>query len=113
MPKNYTLSVVVPTYNCASLIARHIASMQNWLDLADEIIVVDSQSTDGTNELIRQNLNLPMERTNSFGKISTTLILKLLNENLAYTSLGIRRLPQPLENGFILVPLEMSLVAST
>ena len=59
MPKNYTLSVVVPTYNCASLIARHIASMQNWLDLADEIIVVDSQSTDGTNELIRQNLHHP------------------------------------------------------
>lgn len=59
MPKNYTLSVIVPTYNCASLIGRHIASMQNWLDLADEIIVVDSHSTDGTNELIRQNLHHP------------------------------------------------------
>ena len=59
MPKNYTLSVIVPTYNCASLIGRHIASMQNWLDLADEIIVVDSQSTDGTNELIRQSLHHP------------------------------------------------------
>jgi glycosyltransferase involved in cell wall biosynthesis len=33
--------------------------MQNWLDLADEIIVVDSHSTDGTNELIRQNLHHP------------------------------------------------------
>lgn len=59
MPKNYTLSVIVPTYNCASLIGRHISSMQNWLDLADEIIVVDSQSTDGTNEIIRQNLHHP------------------------------------------------------
>lgn len=59
MPKNYTLSVIVPTYNCASLIGRHIASMQHWLDLADEIIVVDSQSADGTNEIIRQNLHHP------------------------------------------------------
>lgn len=59
MPKNYTLSVILPTYNCASLIGRHIASMQQWLDLVDEIIVVDSQSTDGTNELIRQKLHHP------------------------------------------------------
>ena len=59
MSKKITLSVILPTYNCVELIERHIASMQNWLDLADEIIVADSHSTDGTNEIIRQRLQHP------------------------------------------------------
>lgn len=33
--------------------------MQAWLDLAHEVIVVDSRSTDGTLELIRQELHHP------------------------------------------------------
>jgi glycosyltransferase involved in cell wall biosynthesis len=35
------LSIVLPTFNCASLMGRHLASMEQWKDLADEIIVVD------------------------------------------------------------------------
>ncbi|MEI6794898.1 MAG: glycosyltransferase [Verrucomicrobiota bacterium] len=54
-----TLSVVVPTYNCAPLMERHLASMAAWTDLADEIIVVDSRSTDGTLDLIRSRLRHP------------------------------------------------------
>jgi hypothetical protein len=54
-----TLSVVVPTYNCAPLMERHLASMAAWSDLADEIIVVDSRSTDGTLDLIRSRLRHP------------------------------------------------------
>ena len=54
-----SLSVVVPTYNCAPLMERHLASMAAWTDLADEIIVVDSRSTDGTLDLIRSRLRHP------------------------------------------------------
>jgi len=54
-----TLSVVVPTYNCAPLMERHLESMAAWADLADEIIVVDSRSTDGTLDLIRSRLRHP------------------------------------------------------
>lgn len=54
-----TLSVVVPTYNCAPLMERHLASMARWADLADEIIVVDSRSTDGTLDILRQRLRHP------------------------------------------------------
>lgn len=57
-----SLSVVLPTYNCEPLMARHLDSMDAWVDLADEIIVVDSRSTDGTLELIRQRLRHPIIR---------------------------------------------------
>lgn len=57
-----TLSVVLPTYNCAKLMERHLASMFGWLELADEVIVVDSRSTDGTIELIRERLRHPRLR---------------------------------------------------
>jgi len=50
------ISVVMPTYNCAPLMARHLASMAEWADLADEIVVVDSRSTDGTLDMIRRGL---------------------------------------------------------
>lgn len=54
-----TLSVILPTYNCRSLIQRHLNEARSWLGLASEIIVVDSFSTDGTIELIRQELQHP------------------------------------------------------
>lgn len=54
-----TLSVVMPTFNCAQMMGRHLKSMSLWADLADEIIVVDSRSTDGTLEFIRERLRHP------------------------------------------------------
>lgn len=53
------LSVILPTYNCAPLMARHLEAMRGWTDLADEIIVVDSRSDDGTLGLIRERLRHP------------------------------------------------------
>jgi glycosyltransferase involved in cell wall biosynthesis len=57
-----TLSVVLPTFNCRKLIERHLRSMQSWAGLADEIVVVDSRSTDGTIELIKTGLQHPRLR---------------------------------------------------
>jgi hypothetical protein len=53
---NFGLSVVLPTLNCMSMLPDHLRSMRPWLDLAREIIVVDSNSTDGTAEYIRAEL---------------------------------------------------------
>lgn len=53
------ISVVMPTYNCAPLMERHLQSVAKWADLADEIIVVDSRSTDGTLDMIRDRLRHP------------------------------------------------------
>lgn len=57
-----SLSVVLPTYNCRPLMTRHLAAMAEWSDLADEIVVVDSRSTDGTLEIIREHLRHPKLR---------------------------------------------------
>lgn len=62
MKSKPTLSVVLPTYNCAPLMERHLDAMATWADLAEEIIVVDSRSTDGTLGLIRSGLRHPNVR---------------------------------------------------
>jgi len=49
----------MPTYNCHPMMERHLESVAKWVDLADEIIVVDSRSTDGTIEVIREKLRHP------------------------------------------------------
>ena len=49
----------MPTYNCAPLMERHVVSMASWIDLADEVIVVDSRSTDGTLDIIQARLRHP------------------------------------------------------
>jgi hypothetical protein len=49
----------MPTYNCAPMMERHLEAMCLWADLADEIIVVDSRSTDGTLDIIRGRLRHP------------------------------------------------------
>lgn len=41
---------------------RHVASMAAWIDLADEVIVVDSRSTDGTLDHVRSRLRHPNVR---------------------------------------------------
>lgn len=50
LDKKRTLSVVIPAYNCACELKKCLRSIQ-W---ADEIIVVDMRSTDGTRELARK-----------------------------------------------------------
>jgi glycosyltransferase involved in cell wall biosynthesis len=54
-----TLSVVIPTYNCRPLLDRHLDEMAGWLDIADEVIVVDSHSKDGTREYLNERLRHP------------------------------------------------------
>jgi len=45
-----------------SLLPRHVQTMRNWLDLVEELVVVDSESTDGTPEFLRQELTGPRVR---------------------------------------------------
>ncbi len=50
------MGVLIPTRNCAALVPEHIASLLSWADLAEEIVVVDSGSEDGTVDQLRAGL---------------------------------------------------------
>lgn len=47
-----SISVVIPTYNRASLVTRAIASALQAIEPGDEILVVDDESTDNTREIV-------------------------------------------------------------
>jgi glycosyltransferase involved in cell wall biosynthesis len=50
------VGVVIPTYNCADRLPEHIQNMSEWLSQAEEVVVVDSFSTDGTFEILSKQL---------------------------------------------------------
>ncbi|MGO8696721.1 MAG: glycosyltransferase family 2 protein [Limisphaerales bacterium] len=50
------ISILIPTRNCAALVPGHIQSLRTWMDLAEEVVVVDSDSRDGTVALLRSGL---------------------------------------------------------
>jgi glycosyltransferase involved in cell wall biosynthesis len=50
------LSVLVPTRNSMPLLPKHVEAMRLWLDQAEEVIVVDSHSNDGTPVYLEREL---------------------------------------------------------
>lgn len=52
----HKLSVVIPTLNCIGMLPAHVESMRSWVSLADEVIVVDSFSDDGTPAFLKKHL---------------------------------------------------------
>ncbi|HEX3718331.1 MAG TPA: glycosyltransferase family 2 protein [Verrucomicrobiae bacterium] len=56
------ITVLIPTRNCAKLIGAHVESLNRWIGLAEEVVVVDSHSSDGTVEMIQASLTHPRIR---------------------------------------------------
>jgi glycosyltransferase involved in cell wall biosynthesis len=56
------VGVVIPCRNSAALVPRHLAALAPWIERAEEVIVVDSDSTDGTPELLRAGIRHPSVR---------------------------------------------------
>ena len=57
-----SVGVVLPTLNVRAALPEHLATMRTWLGLVEEVIVVDSFSTDGTFELLQAELHHPRLR---------------------------------------------------
>ena len=62
MSQDASLGVLIPTRNSAALLPNHLRALSAWLDLADEVVVVDSFSTDGTGNMLRDGLKHPKLR---------------------------------------------------
>ena len=57
-----SLGVVIPTKNSLAYLPSHLEGMAEWLDLAAEVVVVDSFSSDGTLDYLRNHLRHPEAR---------------------------------------------------
>jgi hypothetical protein len=53
------LGVILPTRNSRPYLEAHLSALAPWLSLAQQVIVVDSESTDGTVDFLRANLKHP------------------------------------------------------
>ena len=56
------ISVLIPTRNSMVYLPRHLESMKEWLPLVEEVVVVDSESNDGTVEFLKKQLGLQSAR---------------------------------------------------
>lgn len=57
-----SLGLVIPTYNSRRYLERHVEGLLPWLDLVQEIVVVDSHSTDGSEEFLQERVRHPNMR---------------------------------------------------
>src|SRR5688500_6781734 len=51
-----SLGVVIPTLNTLAHLPKHLEAFHQWGDLVQQVVVVDSYSTDGTFDYLRKNL---------------------------------------------------------
>lgn len=56
---NMDISVVIPSLDCIGFLPDHLESIQSWISKVNEVIVVDSHSTDGTLEAFEKHLKHP------------------------------------------------------
>ena len=56
------ITVILPIYECADRLGRHLELAREWLDLVEEVIVVDSGSLDGSADLARREIVHPKIR---------------------------------------------------
>jgi len=50
------ISVIIPTRNSMPHIQKHVAALNEWIEQVREVVVVDSESSDGTLEYIKAHL---------------------------------------------------------
>lgn len=62
MTRPLPIGVLLPTFNSMPLLPAHMDSVAAWLDHVEEVVVVDSHSTDGTLEWLQRCLRHPRLR---------------------------------------------------
>lgn len=62
MSQPLPIGILIPTRNAAALWKKHLSELQEIITVAEEVVVVDSESDDGTVELLRAGLSHPRIR---------------------------------------------------
>lgn len=57
-----SIGVVIPTRNAMRLLPAHVEEMRSWLHHVSEVVVVDSDPTDGSGAFLRRRLHHPGAR---------------------------------------------------
>jgi glycosyltransferase involved in cell wall biosynthesis len=52
------ITVIIPTLNCRDKLEWHLDASQEWLPMVEQIIAIDSNSTDGTFEMLQERLSV-------------------------------------------------------
>jgi glycosyltransferase involved in cell wall biosynthesis len=73
------ISVIIPAYNRANLIGETLRSLSNQTVLANEIIVVDDGSTDGTVDVVEREFSVLRNQFSENSK-SNTPTFKILRQ---------------------------------
>ncbi len=97
----FTISVIITTCNRVKVIERAILSVQEQTRLADEIIVVDDGSTDGTDRLISAkypDIKYIWQENSGISHARNQGILRSLNDWIAFLDSDDTWLPKKLEN---------------
>lgn len=59
MPSPLPIGVLIPTRNSMAMLPHHVESLLPWLDRVAEVVVVDSESKDGTVDFLKDKLRHP------------------------------------------------------
>ena len=94
------ISVIIPTFNRLDFIKDAIDSVLSQSYVVDEIIVVDNNSTDGTNTLIKEKypqIKLIQEKKQGVSNARNTGILNAQNDWIAFLDSDDQWLPKKIE----------------
>ena len=94
------ISVIIPTFNRLDFIKDAIDSVLSQSYVVDEIIVVDNNSTDGTNTLIKKKypqIKLIQEKKQGVSNARNTGILNAKNDWIAFLDSDDQWLPKKIQ----------------
>lgn len=98
--KQYSISVVIPAYNCGEYISRSIDSVLAQTLKPDEIIIVDDGSTDNTVQVVQQygtKVKLIQQRNSGPSAARNTGIQAATDEWIAFLDADDEWLPEKLQ----------------